>query len=229
MTVLFDLDGTLTESGEGIVKSVQYALEKLGKPEADAEKLQYFIGPPLYESFMKQLGCTKDEAEEAIRIYRERYSTIGIFENRPYPGVPEMLSALREAGLVLAVASSKPEHFVNIILEHFGIARYFTVVVGATMGEARTAKEDVIAEVLIRLNKLAEEQGKPPVNTSDLLMVGDKSHDVEGARALGVDCIAVSYGYGTEKELREARPSLVVGTVPELRDVLLSFGDKKSH
>jgi phosphoglycolate phosphatase len=221
MIVLFDLDGTLTESGEGIVKSVQYALEKLGKPEPDAARLQYFIGPPLYESFMKQLSCTKEEAEEVIRIYRERYSTIGIFENRPYPGIPEMLEALQRAGIPLAVASSKPERFVNIILEHFGLARYFSAVVGATMGEARTAKKDVIAEVLVRLNRLAEEQGKPPVWSADLLMVGDKSHDVEGARAAGAECVAVAYGYGTPEELTGAHPKAIVQTVEELKGYLL--------
>ena len=229
MYILFDLDGTLTESGEGIIKCVQYALEKLGKPEPDPAKLQYFIGPPLLQSFTQQLSCTKEEAEEAVRIYRERYATIGIFENRPYLGIPEMLEALTQAGLILAVASSKPEHYVNIILKHFDIARYFTTVVGATMGEARTDKKDVITEVLARLNRQAigELWSMPaadrlPVTAADLLMVGDKSHDVEGARTCGVDCVAVSYGYGTEEELQAAHPKAIVRSVEELQKLLLN-------
>lgn len=128
--VLFDLDGTLTESGEGIMKSVQYALEKMGKPEPDIGKLSVFVGPPLSEQFMKYANLSREEAKKAVFYYRERYSAIGIFENRPYPGIPEMLARLRENGFVLAVASSKPEKFVLQVLEHFKIKEYFDEAVG---------------------------------------------------------------------------------------------------
>ncbi|MCD8368913.1 MAG: HAD hydrolase-like protein, partial [Clostridiales bacterium] len=172
--ILFDLDGTLTESGEGIIKSVQYALEKMGKPETDTAKLRVFIGPPLIEQFMEYSGMSRNEAEKALLYYRERYEAIGIFENRPYPGIEEMLKILKEKGYILSVASSKPEFYVIKILEHFHIRNYFDEVVGATMDEKRTDKAAVIAEAWNRL-KLSE-------NTKSVFMVGDKEHDIIGAR-----------------------------------------------
>ncbi|MCC8139356.1 MAG: HAD hydrolase-like protein [Lachnospiraceae bacterium] len=213
--ILFDLDGTLTESGEGIVKSVQYALEKMGKPEPDAAKLRVFIGPPLIEQFMEYSGMSRPEAEKAVVYYRERYETTGIFENRPYSGIEEMLKALKEKGCLLAVASSKPEFYVLKILEHFHIRDYFDEVVGATMDEKRTGKADVIAEALKRL-KLGEKQ-------ENIFMVGDKAHDVIGARKTGIPCIAVSYGYGTMQELLQENPFRIVWSVDELQALLLSL------
>ncbi|MCD8097641.1 MAG: HAD family hydrolase [Lachnospiraceae bacterium] len=213
--ILFDLDGTLTESGEGIVKSVQYALEKMGKPEPDAAKLRVFIGPPLIEQFMEYSGMNRAEAENAVVYYRERYEATGIFENRPYPGIEEMLKALKEKGCLLAVASSKPEFYVLKILEHFHIRDYFDEVVGATMDEKRTGKADVIAEALKRL-KLGEKR-------ESVFMVGDKAHDVIGARKTGIPCIAVSYGYGTMQELLPEKPFRIVQSVDELQALLLSL------
>ncbi|MCC8161574.1 MAG: HAD family hydrolase [Lachnospiraceae bacterium] len=213
--ILFDLDGTLTESGEGITKSVQYALEKMGKPEADAAKLRVFIGPPLIEQFMEYSGMSRTEAEEAVVYYRERYATIGIFENRPYPGIEEMLKILKEKGNTLVVASSKPEFYVLKILEHFHIRDYFDEVVGATMDEKRTGKADVIAEALTRL--------KSGEKRENIVMVGDKEHDIIGARKNGIPCIAVSYGYGTMQELLSEKPFRIVRSVDELQEVLLNY------
>lgn len=212
--IFFDLDGTLTESGEGIIKSVQYALNKMGKPEEDAEKLRVFIGPPLLEQFMKYANFDKDSARQAVTYYRERYSTIGIFENRPYPGIEELLKRLHKNGYILAVSSSKPEFFVRQILEHFHLTEYFDEIVGSTMEEKRTAKADVIEETLHRLN-LSDHR-------EQILMIGDKEHDVIGAREEGIECIAVSYGYGTMEELKAAQPKAIVHSVGELGNILLS-------
>ncbi len=213
--ILFDLDGTLTESGEGIIKSVQYALEKMGKPETDTAKLRVFIGPPLIEQFMEYSGMSRNEAEKALLYYRERYEAIGIFENRPYPGIEEMLKILKEKGYILSVASSKPEFYVIKILEHFHIRNYFDEVVGATMDEKRTDKAAVIAEAWNRL-KLSK-------NRKNVFMVGDKEHDIIGARKNQIPCIAVSYGYGTMQELLQEKPFRMVHSVHELQEVLLSL------
>ena len=213
--LLFDLDGTLTESGEGIIRSVQYALEKMGKPEPDVQKLRSFIGPPLISQFMSFSGMTREEAGQAVQFYRERYSTTGIFENRPYPGIPEMLQALTGRGHVLTVASSKPEHYVRQILEHFGLTPFFREIVGAPMDEKRTEKADVIEEALKRLG-LSGQRDRA-------IMVGDKEHDVLGARRAGIPCVAVAYGYGSEEELRQAEPWRLVSSVAELGEYLLSL------
>ncbi len=209
--LLFDLDGTLTDPGEGIIKSVQYALEKMGCPEPDRDKLRAFIGPPLLEQFMAYRGFTQEEAAQAVAYYRERFAPIGIFENKIYPGIPELLADLQEQGFRLAVASSKPEKFVVQILEHFGLSSYFEETVGATMDQRRTAKADVIEEALGRLRLAGRKQA---------LMIGDREHDVFGARAMGLDCVGVSYGYGSTTEL-EATGAAAIAASPEELGVLL--------
>ena len=153
-TILFDLDGTLTASGIGITKCVQHALEKMGHTENDLKKLEIFIGPPLITQFMEYLNISKEEAEQAVVYYRERYTTIGIFENELYPNVEKMLKTLKDNNYTLAVSSSKPEKFVKQILEHFKIEQYFDEVVGATMSEKRTDKAEVIEETLKRLGRI---------------------------------------------------------------------------
>ncbi len=208
--ILFDLDGTLTESGEGITKSVRYALEKLGKPAPPLEELRVFVGPPLMEQFMKYADLDEEGARLAVKYYRERYSTVGIFENRPYPGVEEMLAELRANGYSLAVASSKPEHFVLQILEHFQLRDYFDEIVGSEMDGRRTSKAEVIEEALARLDLSAHRE--------QVVMVGDKEHDVLGARACGLSCVAVSYGYGTEEELLAAGPLKIVDSAAQIVD-----------
>lgn len=208
--ILFDLDGTLTESGEGITKSVQYALEKLGKPEEDLKKLEVFVGPPLLQQFMTYAGLDEETGRKAVEYYRERYATVGIFENRPYAGVEEMLDTLCDKGYILAVASSKPEYFVKKILDHFALTRYFSEIVGSEMSGKRTGKAEVIEEVLNRLNM--------ENHRNEVIMVGDKEHDVLGARKAGLECVAVSYGYGTEDELKQAQPLKIVDSVQGITD-----------
>ena len=206
--IFFDLDGTLTESGEGITKSVQYALEKLGKPEEDLDKLRVFIGPPLMEQFMKYADVDETEARRAVEYYRERYAVKGIFENRPYDGVENLLRELKGRGYILAVASSKPEYYVTKILDYFNLSSYFEVGVGSEMNGARTSKTEVIEEALKRLNMSDRRK--------EVLMVGDKEHDVLGARAAGLACVAVGYGYGTKEELTAAQPLKIVASIEEL-------------
>lgn len=206
--IFFDLDGTLTESGEGITKSVQYALEKIGKPEEDLEKLKVFVGPPLMEQFMKYAGVDEATGRKAVEFYRERYEVKGIYENHPYESVEEMLQELKRKGYILAVTSSKPEYYVTQILDYFKLSSYFDVVVGSEMNGARTSKSEVIEEALKRIN-MSDKR-------NEVLMVGDKEHDVLGARAAGLDCVAVAYGYGTQEELTEANPLKIVDSVDEL-------------
>lgn len=206
--IFFDLDGTLTESGEGITKSVQYALEKIGKLEEDLEKLKVFVGPPLMEQFMKYAGVDEATGRKAVEFYRERYEVKGIYENHPYESVEEMLQELKRKGYILAVASSKPEYYVTQILDYFKLSSYFDVVVGSEMNGARTSKSEVIEEALKRIN-MSDKR-------NEVLMVGDKEHDVLGARAAGLDCVAVAYGYGTQEELTEANPLKIVDSVDEL-------------
>ena len=208
--ILFDLDGTLTESGEGITKSVQYALDKMRYPEMDLEKLRVFVGPPLLEQFMKYTGMSEEEARQAVVYYRERYSVTGIFENRVYDGVQNMLEELRRKGYLLAVSSSKPEYFVTKVLDHFGLTGYFDEIVGSEMNGKRTGKADVIEETLRRL-QLSDHR-------EQVIMVGDKEHDVFGARTCGLECIAVSYGYGTMEELTQADPLRIAASPEEVLD-----------
>lgn len=208
--ILFDLDGTLTDSGEGITKCVQYALEKVGKPEPDLEKLRCFVGPPLMEQFMEYAGIDQMTARRAVEYYRERYAPIGIFENAVYPGVERMLKSLKEKGYLLGVASSKPEHFVQQVLDHFQLTQYFDQIAGSLMDGKRTRKTEVIEEVLSRFHLEA--------HRDQVLMVGDKEHDVKGARESGLECIAVSYGYGTMEELTGAKPLKIVNTPEEILD-----------
>lgn len=205
--LFFDLDGTLTESGIGITRSVQYALEKMGKPEPDVRKLLVFVGPPLKEQFMKYADLDEAGAQQAVRYYRERYAVTGIYENRPYPGIPEALAYLHK-NYILAVASSKPEAYVRQILDHFQLTQYFDEIVGAEMNGTRTQKREVVAEALRRLQL--------ENHRDEVLMIGDKEHDVYGSREEGISCIAVGYGYGTKEELIQAEPLTVVDTVEEL-------------
>ena len=208
--ILFDLDGTLTRAISEFTKSVQYALEKIGKPEPDREKLRVFVGPPLLEQFMKYADLDEETARQAVTFYRERYSVTGIFENRPYEGIKELLEALENRGYILAVASSKPEYFVEKILDYFDMSRYFKVVVGSEMNGGRTKKADVIQEALKRLHMENHRE--------QVIMVGDKEHDVFGAKQAGVSCVAVSYGYGTMDELVNAEPLQIVNSPAQLLD-----------
>ncbi len=193
--ILFDLDGTVTESGIGITKSVAYALQKWGITEQDPQKLNRFVGPPLITSFMEYYGFTAEDAVKAVEDYREYYAVKGIFENRVYDGVVKMLETLKNQGRTCILATAKPEEYAIRILEHFDLSRYFSVVAGATMDERRTDKTSVIAYAL-------EKAGI--ADRASAVMVGDREHDILGAKANGLHSIGVLYGYGSREELVNA-------------------------
>ena len=195
---LFDLDGTLTDPKVGITTCVQYALHSFGIEEPDLDKLEPFIGPPLKDSFMEFYGMDERQAEEAVEKYRERFSDKGLFENEIYPGIARMLQILSGKGFRLAVASSKPTVFVEKILEHFGIRQYFKAVVGSELDGSRSSKDQVVMEALHQLF------GDKPILCNEVYMIGDRRFDVEGARAMRVDSVGVTDGYGGMEELREA-------------------------
>lgn len=213
--ILFDLDGTLSDPKVGICTCVQYALGKMGIVEEDIEKLTPFIGPPLRDSFKEFYNMNDEEAEQAITYYRERFSTVGLFENELYPGIPELLRDLKKKERKIAIASSKPLVFVERILEHFEIKEYFDVIVGSTLDGKFEKKEDILAKALEDLL---------PNGTDDYeetVMIGDRKFDIEAALKIGTHNIGVSYGYGSREELEEAGADRIVNTVTGLRTILL--------
>lgn len=218
--LLFDLDGTLTDPKVGITTCVQYALDAFGIEESDLDKLEPFIGPPLKDSFMEFYHMDETEAQLAVDKYRERFRDTGIFENQIYVGVPEMLRALQAKGMHLAVASSKPTVFVERILKHFDIDKYFQVVVGSELDGTRVEKDQVVEEALRQLF-----DGKA-VDKDKVYMIGDRRFDVEGARAQGVESVGVTYGYGSMEELKEAKADYIVRSVAELHKFLLRGTDE---
>lgn len=212
--LLFDLDGTLTDPKLGITTCVQYALRSFGIEEPNLDKLEPFIGPPLKDSFIQFYGFDEKQAEAAVDKYRERFQDIGLFENEIYPGIREMLRVLKKKGMHLAVASSKPTVFVERILEHFKIRKYFEVVVGSELDGRRVNKDEVVQEALSQLFSGGL------VERDKVYMIGDRKFDVEGARAQEVESIGVSYGYGSIEELKEAGADYIVRTVGELENLL---------
>ena len=193
--ILFDLDGTLTDPGVGITNSIIYALKKYGISVDDPSGLYGFIGPPLLDSFRKYFGFSDEESVRAVGYYREYYRDKGIFENYVYDGVEQTLSALKDGGSNLYVATSKPEIFARRIIEHYGHARYFSFVGGGMPNGARTKKSEVISYVL---------QSAGIGNPEDAVMVGDRSYDIAGAKTVGLSSIGVLYGYGSREELENA-------------------------
>lgn len=204
--VLFDLDGTLTDPAEGITNALMHAQRRLGMAVSPREALYVFIGPPLIETFMSEWGLTRAESEQALVYYREHFSTKGLFENVPYEGIGQALAELKEAGLRLFVATSKPEPLSLRILEHFDLLPYFEAVAGSTMDEQRTKKGEVIAYALQTFH----------LDPAETVMVGDRKHDVIGARENGLPCLGVLYGYGSREELTEAGAAALVADVGEL-------------
>lgn len=205
--ILFDLDGTLTESAEGIVNSVNYALEKNKIQVKDKKELLKFIGPPLKDSFMKYYGFSEIEADGLVEDYREYFTDKGLFENKVYPGIPAMLQVLKEKGRCLAVATSKPEILTKRILEHFDLTKYFDFIAGATMDHTRVKKDDIIRYALDSLE--IKDRDKT-------VMVGDRHHDIDGAKVNQIDSIGVLYGYGSKEEFQKAGADCIVATVKEL-------------
>lgn len=198
---LFDLDGTIVDSSVGITDSVMYALKRYGIVEADRTKLYSFIGPPLTESFGKYYGFSPEKAGEAVEAYREYYQEKGIYDIEVYGGFEDTIKKLRETGKRLIVATSKPEAFARKVLDYCGLAQYFEYIAGAEMDESRGTKAAVIAYALASCRI---------EDTSKTVMVGDREHDVIGAKKNGLDCVGVLYGFGSQEELREAGADHIV-------------------
>ena len=212
--LLFDLDGTLTDPKEGITKCFQCALCAAGIAVPPADELTWVIGPPLMDSFMQGYNFSKEQAEIATAKYRERYESIGWQENIPYKGIKEALETLKEAGFILAVATSKPEGMAEKILEHFGLADYFKVIGGASRDLSRAKKSDVLLYTLDRLG--LKEWFK-------VLMIGDRKYDVEGAKQLKIPCLGVLYGYGNLEELTKAGAVATAGSIQEMTEYCLNL------
>ncbi len=210
--VLFDLDGTLTDPAEGITRCYAHALERLGRtPPARAELLR-FIGPPMRENFAATLGDDREMIERAVVFYRERFATVGLYENAVYPGVREMLSSLRGAGLRLHVATSKMTEYSVRIVEHFGLAEFFVSVHGATPDGGLDDK----AELLARLLRVEE------IDAAESVMVGDREHDIRAASRNNVASVGVTYGYGSRAELAAAGADFILDTPSEVAALLLA-------
>ena len=210
--ILFDLDGTISDPGIGITNSVAYALEKFNIKVKERTELYKFIGPPLQDSFEQVYGLKEKECENAITYYREYFKERGLYENELYDGMEQLLKDIRNAGKKIILATSKPEKFAVEILEYFKIEQYFDMIAGATMDSSRSKKADVIAYAL-------KESGIEDL--SSVVMVGDREHDIFGAKENGIASIGVLYGYGDREELQNAGALHIVETVDELKDLLL--------
>lgn len=210
---LFDLDGTLTDPYEGITNSVRHALYKLGRPIPGDEVLKSFIGPPLYDSFSK-LGCDENEAARAIEMYREYFSTFGIYENCPYDGIKNLLSGLKSKGIHCLIATSKPEVFAKRILNHFNLQEYFEAVSGPELNQPHFEKKDSILKALAAVNVPAEEY-------INCIMIGDRNYDVIGAHECGICAVGVLWGYGSKEELKESGADYIAKDIKKLGKILL--------
>lgn len=211
-TVLFDLDGTVTDSGEGIVNCVSYALFALGIEETDRKKLESFIGPPLKEAFRINYSLTEEQAQFALSKYRERYNNTGIYENKLYDGIEDILKTLYEKGVKICLATSKPQIYAERILEYFKIKKYFFVVCGSELDGRRTEKTEVINYVLGKIE-----------NPKEAVMVGDRIFDISAAHKCGIKCIGAKYGYPKENELSDANADYIVRDTKELKKLLLKI------
>lgn len=209
--ILFDLDGTLTDPKEGITKSFRFALEKLGYPEEDLDELEKVIGPPLWDSFQDYYGMTREQADLGVQYYRERYRDVGKFENILIEGIPELLWELKAAGKKLALATSKPTDYSIEILQHFEIDQPFDQMIGSNLDGTRINKDEIIQHVLSLFDIPAE----------NIVMIGDRKHDIIGAKAHGIDSIGVLFGYGSRQEFEQHGATIIVETVDELKQVLL--------
>lgn len=224
--LLFDLDGTVTDSNLGITRCVQYALLDHGIDEQDMSVLEEYIGPALDDSFKKYHGLNDEQAAKAVAKYRERYRDTGIFENEVYDGIVPCLETLKAAGKIICLSTCKPEPFAVRILEHFKLDKYFDVVTGSDLEGTRKQKHQVIEETFRRLsaNVLKQELTEELLNEikADSVMIGDRNQDVNGAHQVGIECIGVRYGYAKPDELEDAGVDYIVGTIPELTALILA-------
>ena len=212
-TIFFDLDGTLTDSAPGIIHSVAYALDCMGNTTMDRNDLYKFIGPPLMDSFTRFCGYTEEQAAEGVLYYRSRFEKDGIFDNRVYPGIPELLQELKAVGKRLVVATSKPEAFALRVTDHFSLSQYFDVIAGSDLAEEHGTKAEVMEQAIRRCGI---------TDRTSVVMVGDRMHDIVGSKACGIRVIGVLYGYGSKEELERAGADQIVTSIPELGKVLLS-------
>ncbi len=210
--ILFDLDGTITDSMDGIINAIVYALGKYDKEIPDRSELQKFIGPPLMSSFKNFCGFSEEEANEALRYFREYYSNKGMFENSIYDGIIKLLMKLKSESKTIILATSKPETYARSILKHLELDQYFTYIAGATLDETRIEKSDVIAYAM---------KSCSITDLSLVLMVGDRKHDIMGAKDAGIDSVGVLFGYGDKKELENAGATYIVEKVWDLHKLLV--------
>ena len=206
-TILFDLDGTLIDSMDGIVRSVNHALTAFGMGVKDLSSLKKFVGPPIKHFFKNHCGFDDEKTEEIIKIYRKYYIEKGMYEHTAYPGIPELIKSLKSKGKTLAVATSKATVLAKEILEYLHLADYFTVIAGSNMDGSSASKDKVVLNCLDELN-ISQYEG--------VVLVGDTIFDVVGARKVGIDCIAVLYGYGPVEVLQRENPTYLVETVEDL-------------
>ena len=216
--ILLDLDGTLTDSSEGITKSVQYALEKMGITENDMAVLKRYIGPPLNESFTRFHGLSDEDSLKAVAYYRERYADTGLYENKLFDGIKEFLAGLKKEGYIVALATCKPEIYVPTILKHFDIEQYFDVAVGSELeGGKRRHKDDVIEEVISQIIKLKDIPATDIYDVkADAIMIGDRKDDVLGAKDAGIESIGLRYGFAEADELENAGSDYILENVEDI-------------
>ena len=209
--IFFDLDGTLTDPFEGITNSVVHALKRYNIEVTDKRELRSFIGPPLVESFMKYFNFTEADAKNAVEVYREHFGTKGLFENELYEGIPNMLSELKSRGKTVIMATSKPEVYARRIAEHFDIAKYFDYMAGSELNGQRIAKTEVIEYALSSLG-ISDRR--------NCLMIGDRLHDINGAKKSDIHSVGVLWGYGSREELEEAGADYICSSVENLIDII---------
>ncbi len=210
--IFMDLDGTITDPMIGITKSIQYSLKHFGINVEDINTLTKFIGPPLKDTFRLDYGFNEEETVIAMEKFRERFASIGLFENNVYEGMENFLKLLKDSGKTLMVATSKPKFFAEQILDHFGLAKYFTFIGGSNMDETRSKKSEVIDYVLSENNI---------TDLSSVVMIGDRKHDIMGAKEFNIDSIGVLYGYGNYDELKKADANYIVKDLNELLNILI--------
>ncbi|MBT2685023.1 HAD family hydrolase [Bacillus sp. ISL-37] len=210
--ILFDLDGTISDPKAGITRSVQYALQKMNIEVPGVNHLEGFIGPPLQVSFAEYFNLDEIQTKKAIEFYRERFKEKGMYENELYSNIPLLLHALKEQNFILVVATSKPTVFSEQILKHFEIDHYFDLVVGSNLDGTRSSKTEIIQYILDAFKSHRLE---------DFIMIGDRKHDIEGANNNGIDSIGVTYGYGSFEELSNSKPTYIVGSVEQLKGILM--------
>ncbi len=211
MTYFFDLDGTVTDSREGIFNCVKYALESRGIAEPDYERMKAYIGPPLVKGFMEINGVDEETAIELLNKYRERYSVYGVYECKLYDGIAELLKSLAERGHTLAIVTGKPEHYAKIIAENLGVKKYFDYIIGPSLSNTEEEKDSLVRRALSLMN------------TKNAVMIGDRKFDIEGAKMNNISSVAVMYGFGTPEELKNANADFYAETVKDLHNLLLSI------